>query len=182
MESIQTANQVRWHAPPFATRRRMVYYGAAMRSRLNKEQGRQRRHDYFVRGIALYFILFTFGDIALPQIFCREEPGCLLTERSASVRTSDGTKNEAVAVSRQSDDSQPSAPSDQAPHEEDCFCCCGHIVLVAIFADSNALSAESLLFPVHQDRLPTSPPQNQYRPPRSAQSFFRLKLPFGFNG
>jgi hypothetical protein len=128
----------------------------------------RRRHGRLVRAVALFFVLFTAGDIALPQYFCGGEEigGLPLTSVIASTEVGDsGTDRAAVPA--------PEAPlpgqdSDQAPHEEDCFCCCAHVLPGMAFNTSAAGELRTPQPPLEQQSLPSPPLSLQYHPPRFA--------------
>ncbi len=136
-----------------------------MKSKLNRDLGRK---GHLVRGVAIFFLLFTFADIAFPQVFCREGISAFLSERPVPVSATSDTAIAFVASMRRSDDSRPDTPSNQAPHEEDCFCCCCHVMTVTVVVNCQALIVKSAPFTRHQDRLPTAPLQSPFRPPRHA--------------
>lgn len=116
-----------------------------------------------LRGIALLFLFYTAVDIALPQYHRNES-----LDLSISLPTTHaaGESNEAVAA-------LPSIPDErsderESPRDEDCFCCCSHVIPGRIFGDSSI--AELVLFQtfIPKASLPTPPVQNPYHPPRFA--------------
>lgn len=126
-------------------------------------------HNVFVHGLATFFLLFACADLSFPQVFCPEELGGQINLRSfADLKTSatSNDKEKSVIAVKDGDNSSPDEPSRQAPQEEECFCCCGHIVPVVIFINCQALIVKSPPFMFDQDRLPTTPPQSPFRPPR----------------
>jgi hypothetical protein len=114
----------------------------------------RRGHGRLVRALALFFVLFTGADIALPQYFCGgEEVG--------------GLPLGSVATST-SEDSLPGQVPDEAPHEEDCFCCCAHVLPGLAFIRAATAELRSLEPPQKHESLPTPPLQLPYHPPRFA--------------
>lgn len=119
------------------------------------------------RGIAIFFLIFTFADLSFADILApqlcedREElPGL------SQAVTSDATS---VAPDRVSltaaDSSRTEHPSQPTGIEDDCFCCCSHIipgshVTVADLSDHPRPSALQI------NALPSSPPQDTFHPPR----------------
>lgn len=140
-------------------------FGTLMKSKLNR---RLRRKENLVRVVAIFFLLFTLADITFPEVFCREGIGAFVTEQPTFASATTRTETATVASMRRSDDPQPDMPTNQAPHEEDCFCCCGHVMTVTVFVNCQALIMKSPPFTLYQDRLPTTPPQSPFRPPRHA--------------
>jgi hypothetical protein len=149
----------------------------------------RNRHGRVVRAVAVLFLLYTGGDIFLPQYFCRgEEIGGLplsasvvTDEKSAEPRRAstdrDSTdsnlalteKNSAdSALSVSSNPSRPDQHHEQAPHTEDCFCCCAHVLpgfgISGIFNNESSHSVS--ISELHS--LPSPPLPNTYRPPRFA--------------
>lgn len=122
------------------------------------------RRMYVVRGIALFFVLFTFADLGFPQVFCPEEFGALVSEASHPSSSSN-----VVAVMRACDPSSGDMlPGNDTSHEEDCFCCCGH-VLPTSFAFNNSLRVTISARTSDKHNPPTVASHSGiYRPPRIA--------------
>lgn len=130
--------------------------------------GIKKRHARLIRAVAVFFILFTVGDITLPQYFCRGEEigGLPLGSVAASTEDGDpGTKRSAIPSS---EDSLPGQDSEQAPHEEDCFCCCAHVLPALAFTRAAAAELKSPEPPQKQASLPSPPLRLPYHPPRFA--------------
>lgn len=129
----------------------------------------RRRHGRLVRAVALFFVLFTGADIALPQYFCGgEEVGGLplgSVATSASEAADPGAERSAVPSP---EDSLPGRVPDEAPHEEDCFCCCAHVLPALAFTRAATAELRSPEPPQKQQSLPSSPLQLPYHPPRFA--------------
>lgn len=120
-----------------------------------------KRHGRLVRAVAVFFVLFTIADITLPQYFCAGEEigGLPLASAAASDMTGPGADGGTEMPS-------PSRDSEQVPHEEDCFCCCAHVLAGLAFtapASSELSTTPSDLGP---DSLPSPPLPHQYHPPR----------------
>lgn len=119
-----------------------------------------------VRGVAVFFVLFVFTDIAFPQL-CREAVNGLPLAGHAAASTTDqepdATQRAAVNVSKDSrDDRQP----DKAPHEEDCLGCCAHVLPATEFADVVTAELVSLPPPTEMGRVPMPSLRSPYHPPR----------------
>lgn len=121
-----------------------------------------RRHGRIVRAVALFFVLFTVADITLPQYFCGgEEIGGLPLAATAAPETAGlGSDPGAEAPS-------PGRDS-EAPHEEDCFCCCAHVLPGLAITLVVAAELRSQQPPLGLDSLPSPPLPLQYHPPRFA--------------
>ena len=116
-----------------------------------------------VRAVAVFFVLFTVADITLPQYFCGgEEIGgrplaATVAPEVAGLGADLGTEAP-----------WPSRDSEQAPHEEDCFCCCAHVLPGLVVTPVVAAELRSLQPPLKLDSLPSPPLPLQYHPPRFA--------------
>jgi hypothetical protein len=111
------------------------------------------------RAVAVFFVLFTFADLSIPQL-CSEEFGLQsLPGGSAPANLGDeaGTTDRDRSHQEQSEESNHS--------DEDCFCCCSHIVPGSHFSvDISELTSPETN--PGDDSLPTSPPNAPYHPPR----------------
>lgn len=129
----------------------------------------RKRHGRFVRAVAVLFLIYTGADLAMPQYFCGAEEMGGLSPNSSAIAIARSESNEAhVAAIASSDESQPGQQSDDAPHVEDCFCCCAHILpslSLSIIHTSELSSSSPLLV---EDSHLSPPLRNPYRPPRSA--------------
>ena len=94
------------------------------------------------RATALLFLLYTGVDLVFPQI-CAEEPvGAATTqsfERSGEVKTANRST---VASFGTSEGTRNQQGSEVPCRDEDCFCCCAHVMPSPLFvepstADSN---------------------------------------------
>lgn len=126
------------------------------------------RKGRLVRAVALLFLFHTAVDLVFPQ-FCSEEPVNLAINQSSPVlkeaSIDETSAPVAASLPNESDDQQP---SDAPPRDEDCFCCCTHV-----------MASYGLVNPQRVEvKLPTSSPRNlsilsaplnnPYHPPRFA--------------
>lgn len=120
--------------------------------------------------VAVFFLIYTGADIMLPQYFCGGEEIGNLPLQTRITTTDDRDANErAGAVISSSENSHPERlPEQEAPHEEDCFCCCAHILPGLHFANIGASETKSLRAPAETKRLPSPTLQSTYHPPRFA--------------
>lgn len=115
-----------------------------------------------LRGIAVLFLFYTGVDIAFTD-YHRDESLDLTTAVSFADSQDDG-----LAIIASS-----SAPADpfngrEVPRDEDCFCCCAHILPSPVFSDSSNAALAQLRGLPKRTTLPTAPIHSLYHPPRSA--------------
>jgi hypothetical protein len=116
----------------------------------------QRNRLY--RGMAIFLLVFalvdlTIIDLAFPQ-FCESD----LSPRSASL-------NAKLISLDLRENNERDRGSDQSCEEEDCFCCCSHIV-PGVPVNVAALGLKTLVPAAIINSLPSPPPQSTYHPPR----------------
>jgi hypothetical protein len=129
------------------------------------------RQGSVYRLVAILFLLLASADIAVdvvsPELCCEE-----LRSLAGSYST-DAASTDAAAPSQESgnlykisagDNSTPEAPSSPIT-EEECFCCCAHILPSLHFEVAN-FDLDSLTSGLANTILPTAPPQSAYHPPR----------------
>lgn len=120
------------------------------------------------RAIAIFFLLFSFTDLVIADIFAPQlcsEAAAELPLACAKVDDSEitfakGTGPTAVAGSSSSE--QPAQPSD---FDEDCFCCCSHII-PSPHINLAALNCLPQPGDPAMTSLPSSPPRGTFHPPR----------------
>lgn len=115
-----------------------------------------------LRGIALLFLFYTGVDLALTDYHRNE----ILDLNRATI--SADSREDKLAVT-----ALPSNPRDhsndrEAPRDEDCFCCCAHVLPSPVFVDSENAELTQLRTVALRTTLPTAPIHSLYRPPRSA--------------
>ena len=137
--------------------------------RINLNSSLKRRHGRLIRAVAIFFLLFTGADIFLPQYFCGDEVAGLPDLVSSSVLAHDLVeKKDAPSLVSNSENSTPGQPSEEQPHEEDCFCCCAHLLMGSEFTCVGVLELATLSIPPSDDSLPSPPLHGTYHPPRFA--------------
>jgi hypothetical protein len=120
--------------------------------------------------IAIFFVLFTFVDTSSPRQCCEELVGFATSAERAPTTNSDAL-NEAARSDEGTpvvagSDSQPTKPTTPpSTEEEDCFCCCSHVLPGLSFTVA-VLQFKSLEAEPQQDCLLTTPLRALYRPPR----------------
>jgi hypothetical protein len=127
---------------------------------------REFRRSQLLRVIAMLFLLHSGVDMLFPQL-CNEEEsfGGSFTTTWLLTTDSEAGKANAVDGSRGIPDDQPSDPQHR---DEDCFCCCTHVMPSPVFA--SPADAELVLSRSTVSRIfiPTAPSDNPYHPPRVA--------------
>lgn len=122
-----------------------------------------------MRAVTILFLLYTGGDILLPQYFCGgEELGGLTLQFTVSASIDSKSDDTRFASINSSDSSRPEHPQDQEPHEEDCFCCCAHVLPGFGFKGIIAYEPGQLSVISAMDSLPSPPLPHTYHPPRFA--------------
>lgn len=129
-----------------------------------------KRYGRLVRVVAVFFLLFTAADLMMPQYFCGEGEigGVPLRIVDAASTTSDKVADMQLAALPDTNDSRRDEPSREAPHEEDCFCCCAHVLPGLAFGAVSTSELKSAVAPFVTDSLPTPPLGATYHPPRIA--------------
>src|SRR5262245_31608485 len=117
------------------------------------------------RGIVIFLVAFAFFDMAVVDLLFPQTCGDqqLSLSGASPVKSNEETAAELKAVNNH--DSQPSQDSHQSDADEDCFCCCSHIIPGA------RLSVATLNDPPRPDDpavppLPLAPPHDAFHPPR----------------
>jgi hypothetical protein len=117
------------------------------------------------RGVAIFLLAFAFFDLTVVDIFspqlCGDEQVSL-----SSTGPVDSTEEGAGELgASQTHDSQPDQDSHQSPIDEDCFCCCSHII------PSPHVNVAALNCPPPPGAsviasFPLAPPRGAFHPPR----------------
>ena len=123
------------------------------------------RLDRLRRGVAIFLLVFASYDMAIVDVFfpqtCGEQQMSLPS--SGPVGSTEESAGEKIAVKNH--DSQPGQDSHESSADEDCFCCCSHII------PSPHVNVVTLNSPPQADdpaitSLPAAPPRGAYHPPR----------------
>jgi hypothetical protein len=123
------------------------------------------RWDRLRRGVAIFLLAFAFFDLAVvdmfsPQLCGDEQVPLSLTgpaDSSEEVAGESGTIN--------THDSRPDQDSHQSPIDEDCFCCCSHIIP----SPHMNVAASNCPPPPGASAItsfPLAPPRDTFHPPR----------------
>ena len=116
--------------------------------------------------VALLFLFHTGVDLLFPQL-CSEEPVDIAISQSLPV-TEETTIDEAyapVAVSLPKDSREDQRPDPQHS-DEDCFCCCTHVMPSPLFVAPGDADPGLMTSRDQNTSIPAAPPNNPYHPPR----------------
>jgi hypothetical protein len=117
------------------------------------------------RGIAIFLLAFVWFDLTVVDFFSPELCG---DEQVSFFFTSPAKSTEdAIVETRagQTQDSQPDQDSHQSPIDEDCFCCCSHII-PGVRINIAVLNRQPQPFDQAITDLPSAPPHGTFHPPR----------------
>ncbi len=117
-----------------------------------------------VRAVALLFLLHAGVDLAFPQL-CSEEPIAVVTNQSQDVADYLSESLSAFQASKES--SQDQHPQDR-PSEEDCFCCCAHVMPSPPFVNPGAADLNLGRDVLPDLSVPAAALNPPYHPPRFA--------------
>lgn len=120
-------------------------------------------HQRVMRGIAILFLVYTAADLADPQM-CSEE-AISLTSAQVSISHGADAKPTAIATTADDDSSRDQYPNPES-QDEDCFCCCAHIVPGIPFVTPNVLELKSAFHMQTEAVTPPSELETPHRPPR----------------
>jgi hypothetical protein len=119
------------------------------------------RPNRVYRGIAVFFLLFTLADLTFSGFCCDE-----FIELSPSAQTQ-SLPDTMTSADTADSNQQGEQHSQSGAMEEDCFCCCIHILPVTV-QDSSGVAILQHQYQVRHAGLPTAPPNGTDHPPRSA--------------
>lgn len=116
--------------------------------------------------VALLFLFHTGVDLLFPQL-CNEGPVNITVDQSEAVSKETINDETSALVAVSLPDSGEDRRSDP-PRDEDCFCCCTHVMTSPCFV--NPGNAELKISASLYQEIPilSAPPNNPYHPPRFA--------------
>ena len=127
---------------------------------------RSARRSYLVRGVAVFFVLFVFFDLAFPQL-CQEAADGIPSRIHAPAQAADGEPDASDrAAAKDSGDTRPDRQPERESHEEDCLGCCAHVLMGDMFTPVAVAETVSLPAPPVDAQVPTPSLRNPYHPPR----------------
>ena len=128
---------------------------------------REFRQSQLLRVIAMLFLLHSGVDMLFPQL-CNEEElsgASLSSTLLSSPNHGEVGKAFAAINSNEFPDDQRSDPQHR---DEDCFCCCTHVMPSPVFASPGDAELVISRGAVHRVFIPSAPSDNPYHPPRLA--------------
>ena len=128
---------------------------------------REFRRSQLLRVIAMLFLLHAGVDMLFPQLCNEDEPfgGSFSSTWLVATNDTDAGKAFAVDGSSQFPDDQPNNPQQR---DEDCFCCCTHVMPSPVFASPDDAELVISRSTVTRVFIPAAPSDNPYHPPRLA--------------
>ena len=126
------------------------------------------------RGIVLLFLIHPAAELAFPQ-FCGEMTRSFFGSGSVvgaaeHIPTGSTSRSISGGVIQKSESTLPGVPNkdSELPKDEDCFCCCAHVMPSPLFVDPETAQLV-LLFDIQAPAsIPTGSVHTLYHPPRSA--------------
>jgi hypothetical protein len=125
-----------------------------------------RRQKLF-RAIAILFLLYTGADLLAPQI-CAEERGLTTIEANDLLATTPPLPSYVSTVASEIPKKEHNQPPDQEQRDEDCFCCCAHVIPGSVFQGSSISEIVSISLPTKQALVQLQLPKAYFHPPRFA--------------
>ena len=126
------------------------------------------------RGIVLLFLIHPAAELAFPQ-FCGEMTRSFFGSGSVALAAEHipmGSTSRSISggVIQKAESTLPGVPDkdSELPKDEDCFCCCAHVMPSPLFVDPETAQLV-LLFDIQVPAsIPTGSVHTPYHPPRSA--------------
>lgn len=142
-------------------RRNVIKMFEVFRVKLNKNW-----HTRFVRFIAVFFLLYTFADITLPQYFCSSDAELVFNNNSVNVVYKESWNDDTETTI--SNNQQDQHEQEEKPHTEDCFCCCAHVLPSLSFISPHVHYDKYPIEIIQLDSIPNPSIPLPYHPPRMA--------------
>lgn len=125
-----------------------------------------RRQKLF-RAVAILFLLYTGADLLAPQV-CAEERGLTTIEANDVKASSPDLASYVSSLVSDVSNREHNQVPDQQQRDEDCFCCCAHIIPGSVFHGSSISEIISISLPTKQALIPLQLPKAYFHPPRLA--------------
>lgn len=132
----------------------------------NTRFGTKRR---LIRGIALLFLVYTAIDICAPDL-CRGETLADVGQRLTAVSAPKSIDKVASSVGRiELSEQQPTSDPSEQPHDDDdCFCCCSHVLPGTVTATIAVTDICSHVARLEHLSVLSPPLDRAFHPPRFA--------------
>lgn len=118
------------------------------------------------RVLAILFLVYTGLDITVPQLCCGEFSYPGIIQVSAASDLSDYAKTFPAIDAAKNSSGDPT--SGEQPQDEDCFCCCTHVLPGRAIAVIATPELKAPFASLQKISLASPPLQSPYHPPRSA--------------
>jgi hypothetical protein len=126
------------------------------------------RKGRLLRAVALLFLIHTGVDLFFPEL-CTEEPFSAGLTQSLALPSPANSKERSPAVTgAPSGESKDEQRSDPQHRDEDCFCCCAHVMPSPLFVTPDNAELVLMVSKDQNTSIPAAPPHNPYHPPRFA--------------
>jgi hypothetical protein len=125
------------------------------------------RQSRLRRGTAIFLLAFAFVDMTLIDLAFPQLCGDGRVAMAAFSANEDWRQNDDGCAAAGGRDSQQGRDSHPASTDEDCFCCCSHIIPGCRIAVAPLEMAPRLNIPSTEPLL-SPPPQDTFHPPRLA--------------
>lgn len=123
------------------------------------------RPDRLRRGAAIFLLAFAFFDLTVVDIFSPQLCGDEQVSLSLTGPVDSTEEVACEAGTSKTHDPQPDQDSHQSPIDEDCFCCCSHII-PSPHVNVAALNCPPQLDASAITSFPLPPPRGAFHPPR----------------
>ena len=122
-----------------------------------------------IRAIALLFLIYTAMDLASPDL-CRGETLGNGRQGLVAFATPQVTRDAGISVARSdaSGNRPTNEPSDQPSDDDDCFCCCTHVLPVTVIASIAVTDLVSPMMSSEPHSVSSPPLARAFHPPRFA--------------
>jgi hypothetical protein len=144
-----------------------TFFQYAMKLSLKNRTVRTRRR--LARGIVMLFLIYTGLDLASPQLCKGDALGDAGGRETIAATFCDGDENiPAQASINKSSGEQQDQPSEEPCNDEDCFCCCAHILpgtITVSLETSDAITPATFSGSLS---TPTPSLASEFHPPRIA--------------
>lgn len=102
---------------------------------------RKSRRSRLFRATALLFLIYTGVDLIFPQICCEEPVGAATTQSFAPSGEVATVNRSTVASFDISEETRNQQGSEVPCRDEDCFCCCAHVMPSPLFVEPSAAAS-----------------------------------------
>ena len=125
------------------------------------------RRQRIFRAIAILFLLYTGADLLVPQV-CAEERGFTTIEANDLQATTPDLASYVSSLASDTSNKEHNQLPDQQQRDEDCFCCCAHVIPGSVFHGSSISEIVSISLPTKQALVALQLPKAYFHPPRFA--------------